>query len=80
MESTTNGKSHLDFMTSLNECLRHICYLPHVVGAALVVGELELAKGHLLPHPVSPCVGGVWVHIPPVPYGVELATTLMKLS
>lgn len=42
-------------------------YLRRVVGAALVVGQLELAEGHFLSHPVGSRVGGVWVHVHPVP-------------
>lgn len=43
-------------------------YLCHIIGAALVVGELEFAERHFLPHPVSSCVGRVGVHVHPVPW------------
>lgn len=43
-------------------------YLRHIIGAALVVGELEFAERHFLPHPMSSCVGRVGVHVHPVPW------------
>lgn len=42
-------------------------YLGCVVGAALVVGELEFAEGHFLSHPVSSSVWRVGVHVHPIP-------------
>lgn len=49
-------------------------YLCHVIGAALVVGELEFAERHFLSHPVSSCVGRVGVHVHPVPYRLKKHT------
>lgn len=48
-----------------------VFYLPLVVGAALVVGELEFAERHFLSHPVSSSVRRIGVHVHPVSWRLK---------
>lgn len=87
-QEVQDSRRRTTFLTSLWVILRVYCihsifivyvllgfYLCCIIGAALVVGQLEFAERHFLSHPVSPRVRRVWVHIHPVPWKHTISST-----